>query len=117
MDYINAHGTSTKFNDRDETAALHAVFGDHAPKLAISSTKSMIGHTMGAAGAIETGVTALTLKHGIITPTTNYEQPDPECDLDYVPNQARKANVRVAVSESMGFGGHNAVLVLRRYEG
>ena len=117
VDYINAHGTSTKFNDRDETAALHAVFGDHAPKLAISSTKSMIGHTMGAAGAIETGVTALTLKHGIITPTTNYEQPDPECDLDYVPNQARKANVRVAVSESMGFGGHNAVLVLRRYEG
>ncbi|HEY7834820.1 MAG TPA: beta-ketoacyl-ACP synthase II [Ktedonobacterales bacterium] len=117
VDYVNAHGTSTKFNDRDETAALHAVFGDHARKLAVSSTKSMIGHTMGAAGAIETGVTALTLKHGIITPTTNYEHPDPECDLDYVPNQARKAEVRVAVSESMGFGGHNAVLVLQRYDG
>lgn len=117
VDYINAHGTSTKFNDRDETKALHSVFGDHARKLAVSSTKSMIGHTMGAAGAIETGVTALTLKHGIITPTMNYEHPDPECDLDYVPNQARKAGVRVAVSESMGFGGHNAVLVLQRYDG
>ncbi|GAC1447782.1 MAG: beta-ketoacyl-ACP synthase II [Ktedonobacterales bacterium] len=116
VEYVNAHGTSTKYNDRDETAALHAVFGDHARKLAISSTKSMIGHTMGAAGAIETGVTALTLKHGLITPTINYEHPDPECDLDYVPNQARKAAVRVAVSESMGFGGHNAVLVLRRYD-
>jgi 3-oxoacyl-[acyl-carrier-protein] synthase II len=117
VDYINAHGTSTKFNDRDETAALHTVFGEHARKLAVSSTKSMIGHTMGAAGAIETGVTALTLKHGVITPTINYEHPDPECDLDYVPNVARKSDVRVAVSESMGFGGHNAVLVLRRYDG
>jgi 3-oxoacyl-[acyl-carrier-protein] synthase II len=117
VDYVNAHGTSTKFNDRDETAALHTVFGEHARKLAVSSTKSMIGHTMGAAGAIETGVTALTLKHGVITPTINYEHPDPECDLDYVPNVARKSDVRVAVSESMGFGGHNAVLVLRRYDG
>jgi 3-oxoacyl-[acyl-carrier-protein] synthase II len=115
VDYVNAHGTSTKFNDRDETAALHSVYGEHARKLAISSTKSMIGHTMGAAGAIETAVTALTLKHGLITPTINYEHPDPECDLDYVPNQARQTDVRVAVKESMGFGGHNAVLVLRRY--
>jgi 3-oxoacyl-[acyl-carrier-protein] synthase II len=116
VDYVNAHGTSTRYNDRDETTALHTVFGEHARKLAISSTKSMIGHTLGAAGGIETGVTALTLKHGLITPTINYEQPDPECDLDYVPNQARHAEVRVAVKESMGFGGHNGVLVLRRYE-
>jgi 3-oxoacyl-[acyl-carrier-protein] synthase II len=117
VDYVNAHGTSTKYNDRDETAALHSVFGEHARKLAISSTKSMIGHTMGAAGAIETAVTALTLESGIITPTINYEHPDPECDLDYVPNEARQADVRVAVKESMGFGGHNAVLVLKRYVG
>jgi 3-oxoacyl-[acyl-carrier-protein] synthase II len=117
VDYINAHGTSTKYNDRDETTALHAVFGEHANKLAISSTKSMIGHTMGAAGALETAVTALTLKHGIITPTINYEYPDPECDLDCVPNVSRKADVRVAVTESMGFGGHNAVLVLKRHDG
>jgi 3-oxoacyl-[acyl-carrier-protein] synthase II len=117
VDYINAHGTSTKYNDRDETSALHSVFGDHAHKLAISSTKSMLGHTMGAAGALETAVTALTLKHGVITPTINYEHPDPECDLDCVPNAARKADVRIAVKESMGFGGHNAVLVLRRYDG
>jgi 3-oxoacyl-[acyl-carrier-protein] synthase II len=117
VDYVNAHGTSTKYNDRDETAALHSVFGDHARRLAISSTKSMIGHTMGAAGAIETAVTALTLQRGIITPTANYEHPDPECDLDYVPNEPRKADVRVAVKESMGFGGHNAVLVLKRYDG
>jgi 3-oxoacyl-[acyl-carrier-protein] synthase II len=117
VDYVNAHGTSTKFNDRDETSALHSVFGDHARQLAISSTKSMIGHTMGAAGALETGVTALTLKHGIITPTINYQTPDPECDLDCVPNTARKADVHVAVKESMGFGGHNAVLVLKRYDG
>ena len=116
VDYVNAHGTSTKYNDRDETSALHTVFGDHAHKLAISATKSMIGHTMGAAGALETAITALTLKHGIITPTINYEHPDPECDLDCVPNVARKADVRVAVKESMGFGGHNAVLVLRRYD-
>jgi 3-oxoacyl-[acyl-carrier-protein] synthase II len=117
VDYVNAHGTSTKFNDRDETTALHTVFGEHAPRLAISATKSMIGHTMGAAGGIETAVTALTLKHGVITPTINYEVPDPECDLDYVPNEARRADVRVAMKESMGFGGHNAVLVLRRYDG
>jgi 3-oxoacyl-[acyl-carrier-protein] synthase II len=116
VDYVNAHGTSTRYNDRDETTALKSVYGDHARKLAISSTKSMIGHTLGAAGGIETAVTALTLKHGIMTPTINYEHPDPECDLDYIPNQARRGEVRVAVKESMGFGGHNAVLVLRRYE-
>jgi 3-oxoacyl-[acyl-carrier-protein] synthase II len=116
VDYVNAHGTSTKYNDRDETSALHTVFGDHAHKLAISATKSMIGHTMGAAGALETAITALTLKHGIITPTINYEHPDPECDLDCVPNEARRAHVRIAIKESMGFGGHNAVLVLKRYD-
>ena len=117
VDYINAHGTSTKYNDREETAALHSVFGEHASKLAVSSTKSMIGHTLGAAGALETGITALSLKHGVLTPTINYEYPDPECDLDYVPNQARKADIRIAVNESMGFGGHNAVLVLKRFDG
>ncbi len=117
VQYVNAHGTSTVYNDRNETAALKTIFGDHARKLAISSTKSMIGHTLGAAGAIEGGTTALTIFDGIITPTINYEHPDPECDLDYVPNQARKAHVDVAISNSMGFGGHNAVLVLRRYNG
>jgi 3-oxoacyl-[acyl-carrier-protein] synthase II len=117
VDYINAHGTSTKPNDREETAALHTVFGEHAHKLAISSTKSMIGHTLGAAGALETGITALSLKHGVLTPTINYEYPDAECDLDYVPNQARKADIRIAVNESMGFGGHNAVVVLKRFDG
>jgi 3-oxoacyl-[acyl-carrier-protein] synthase II len=117
VDYVNAHGTSTKPNDREETTALHSVYGEHARKLAVSSTKSMIGHTMGAAGALETCVTALSLKHGILTPTINYERPDPECDLDYVPNQARKADIRIAVNESMGFGGHNAVLVLKRWGG
>ena len=117
VDYINAHGTSTKYNDREETTALHTVFGDHARKLAISSTKSMIGHTLGAAGALETAVTALSLQQGILTPTINYEHPDPECDLDYVPNEARKADIHIAVNESMGFGGHNAVLVLKRYDG
>jgi 3-oxoacyl-[acyl-carrier-protein] synthase II len=117
VDYVNAHGTSTKYNDREETTALHTVFGEHARKLAVSSTKSMIGHTLGAAGALETGITALSLQHGILTPTINYEHPDPECDLDYVPNDARKANIRIAVNESMGFGGHNAVLVLKRWDG
>jgi 3-oxoacyl-[acyl-carrier-protein] synthase II len=115
--YINAHGTSTVYNDRNESAAIKTVFGDSAKKVAISSTKSMIGHTLGAAGGIEAGVTALTIYHGLITPTVNLTHPDPECDLDYVPNTAREARVNVALSNSMGFGGHNAVVALRRYTG
>jgi 3-oxoacyl-[acyl-carrier-protein] synthase II len=114
VDYINAHGTSTKFNDRDETRAIKTVFGDHARKVAISSTKSMVGHMMGAAGGVEIAITALSLRDGILPPTINYETPDPECDLDYVPNQARHQPISVAISDSMGFGGHNAVVVLGR---
>jgi 3-oxoacyl-[acyl-carrier-protein] synthase II len=116
VDYVNAHGTATLYNDRNETAALKTVFGDHAHKLAVSSTKSMIGHTLGAAGGIEAGVTALTLHTGTITPTINLTHPDPDCDLDYVPNEARTTHPKIAISNSMGFGGHNAVLVMRRYE-
>jgi 3-oxoacyl-[acyl-carrier-protein] synthase II len=117
VDYINAHGTATVYNDRNETAAIKSVFGDHARKLAISSTKSMIGHTLGAAGGIEAGVSVLTIQHGVITPTINLTHPDPTCDLDYVPNTAREARINVAISNSMGFGGHNAVLAFRRYAG
>jgi 3-oxoacyl-[acyl-carrier-protein] synthase II len=112
VDYINAHGTSTLYNDRDETAAIKSVFGAHAYKLAISSTKSMTGHLMGAAGGVEIAVTALALHDGILPPTINYEHPDPDCDLDYVPNKARRADIKIALSNSMGFGGHNAVVVL-----
>lgn len=117
VQYINAHGTATYLNDLHETQGIKTVFGDHAKKLAVSSTKSMIGHTLGAAGGLEAGVTALTLYHGVITPTINYTTPDPELDLDYVPNEARESKVDAAVSNSMGFGGHNAVLVMRRYVG
>jgi 3-oxoacyl-[acyl-carrier-protein] synthase II len=117
VDYINAHGTATKFNDASETAAIKACFGEHAYRMAISSTKSMIGHTFGAAGAVEAAVSVLTIANGIITPTINLDHPDPECDLDYVPHTARKADVRVALSNSMGFGGHNATLLFKRYEG
>ena len=113
--YINAHGTSTDENDRNETAAIKTVFGSHAYSLAISSTKSMIGHTLGAAGGIEAGVSVLSLYHSILTPTINLTHPDPECDLDYIPLTAREQKVDVAISNSMGFGGHNAVLVFRRY--
>lgn len=116
VDYINAHGTSTPPNDRNETAAVHAVFGDYAPHVPISSTKSMTGHLMGAAGGIELAFTALALEHGILPPTINYRTPDPDCDLDYVPNEARHTPIKVALSESMGFGGHNAVVALRRIE-
>lgn len=112
--YINAHGTSTLYNDREETAAIKAVFGNHAYKLAVSSTKSMTGHMIGAAGGAEAIFTALALRDGMLPPTINYETPDPECDLDYVPNQARAASVEYAISNSMGFGGHNAVLALKR---
>lgn len=114
--YINAHGTSTYFNDRGETAAVKSVFGDHAYKLAMSSTKSMTGHLVGAAGAIEAIFTTLALHHGELPPTINYEFPDPECDLDYVPNKPRKVDLEYAMSNSMGFGGHNAVLAIKRAE-
>jgi 3-oxoacyl-[acyl-carrier-protein] synthase II len=116
VDYINAHGTSTQPNDRIETMAIKRLFGHHARKLAISSTKSMIGHLLGAAGAVEAGITSLVVERGIIPPTINYETPDPDCDLDYVPNQMRKANVRYALSNSFGFGGTNAALLFKRYE-
>ncbi len=116
VDYINAHGTSTPINDPIETKAIKAVFGEHARKLAISSTKSMTGHLLGGAGGVEAIFTILTLSRGVIPPTINYETPDPECDLDYVPNQARKADVRVALTNSFGFGGTNAVLVFKKFE-
>jgi 3-oxoacyl-[acyl-carrier-protein] synthase II len=116
VDYINAHGTSTYYNDIYETLAIKSVFKEHARKLAISSTKSMTGHLLGGAGGVEAIFTILTLCHGIIPPTINYETPDPECDLDYVPNEARKADVRVAISNSFGFGGTNAVLAFRKFE-
>ncbi|MCK4412123.1 MAG: beta-ketoacyl-ACP synthase II [Candidatus Eisenbacteria sp.] len=113
VDYLNAHGTSTPLNDKGETAAIRRVFGAAADRLPVSSTKSMTGHLLGAAGAIEMIVCALTIKHGVIAPTINYEVPDPECDLDYVPNQARVKQVRVALSNSLGFGGHNVSLVVK----
>jgi 3-oxoacyl-[acyl-carrier-protein] synthase II len=117
VDYINAHGTSTPPNDRIETKAIKRLFGDHARKVAISSTKSMIGHLLGAAGAVEAGISCLVVERGIIPPTINYEIPDPDCDLDYVPNKARKADVRYALSNSFGFGGTNASLLFKKYEG
>jgi 3-oxoacyl-[acyl-carrier-protein] synthase II len=117
VQYINAHGTSTQLNDKIETAAVKAVFGEHARRLAISSTKSMTGHLLGAAGGIEAGITALALKHQILPPTINQENPDPACDLDYVPNVARPAEVVYALSNSFGFGGTNAALLFRRFDG
>lgn len=114
--YINAHGTSTPYNDLFETMAVKSVFGEHAYKLGMSSTKSMTGHLLGAAGGIEAIFTALSLKEGIMPPTMNYETPDEECDLDYVPNRARKADFSYAMSNSLGFGGHNASLVFKKYE-
>jgi len=116
VDYINPHGTSTPINDRYETMAIRAVFGEHADKLAVSSTKSMTGHAMGAAGAIEGFVCAKVIETGCIPPTINYRHPDPELTLDYVPNEARAADVRVALSNSMGLGGHNSSVILRRFE-
>jgi 3-oxoacyl-[acyl-carrier-protein] synthase II len=115
--YVNAHGTSTVLNDKLETMAVKKVFGPHAGKLAVSSNKSMLGHLQGAAGAVELISTAMTVKEGVIPPTINYENPDPECDLDYVPNVTRDCGVAVAISNSFGFGGHNVTLVVRRFTG
>ncbi len=117
VQYINAHGTSTPPNDRTETSAIHTVFGDHAGKLAVSSTKSMIGHLLGAAGAVELAVTALSIRDQVVHPTINLENRDPECDLDYVPNEARRAKIVYALSNSFGFGGTNACILLKRFEG
>ncbi len=114
--YINAHGTSTPLNDKNETAAIKTLFGEHAYKLAVSSTKSMTGHLLGAAGAVESIISLLALRDGILPPTINYENPDPECDLDYVPNKARKADIKYSLSNSLGFGGHNASLLFKKYE-
>jgi 3-oxoacyl-[acyl-carrier-protein] synthase II len=117
LGYINAHGTSTKYNDAGETKVIKAVFGDHARKLAISSTKSMTGHTLGAAGGIEAIASILALRDGVLPATINYANPDPDCDLDYVPNTARQAQVEYALSNNLGFGGHNASLIFKRFTG
>ena len=117
VDYINAHGTSTPYNDRLETLAIHNCFGDHAGRLAISSTKSMTGHLLGGAGGLEAGITALAVHHQVAPPTINLDDPDPECDLDYVPHQSRQMPIQYALSNSFGFGGTNAALLFKRFEG
>jgi len=117
VDYVNVHGTSTPRGDVVETIAAKAVFGEHARKLALSSTKSMTGHLLGAAGGLEAGITALAIRDQVLPPTINLENPDPECDLDCVPNQARPAEVRYALSNSFGFGGTNGALLFRRFDG
>ncbi len=116
VDYINAHGTSTPYNDKLETLAIKRVFGEHATKVAISSTKSMTGHLLGAAGGLEAGITALAIKHQLVPPTINYQTPDPDCDLDYVPNTARPMAIRYALSNSFGFGGTNGALLFKKFE-
>lgn len=115
IDYINAHGTSTLLNDKSETAAIKTVFGERAYHVPISSTKSMTGHLLGAAGALEAVIAVKTIQDSILPPTINYETPDPDCDLDYIPNSSRSANVRHVMSNSFGFGGHNATIILSRY--
>lgn len=115
--YINAHGTSTPLNDPGETGVIKKVFGDHAYKLSVSSTKSMTGHLLGAAGAIEAIICAMALKEGFLPPTVNYKTPDPECDLDYVPNTGRKSDIKYALSNALGFGGHNAAIIIKKFEG
>jgi 3-oxoacyl-[acyl-carrier-protein] synthase II len=117
LDYINAHGTSTQMNDLSETQGMKAVFKEHAKDVAISSTKSMTGHLLGAAGGVESVFSVLALKNGVIPPTINYETPDPECDLDYVPNQARERKIKTVMSNSFGFGGTNATLIFKKFEG
>jgi nodulation protein E len=114
VDYVNAHGTGTRLNDKTECAALRKVFGDHAKTMPISSTKSMIGHCLNAGGGAELAVTALALQHGVLPPTAGFRQPDPDCAIDCVPNEARRADIRVAMSNSFAFGGLNAVLLLKR---
>ena len=116
IDYINAHGTSTPYNDKFETMAIKEVFGEHANQLAISSTKSMTGHLLGAAGGVEAIFSVLAIKDSVIPPTINLETPDEECDLDYVANEARSKEVQVALSNSLGFGGHNATIIFKKYE-
>ena len=116
MDYLNAHGTSTPLNDRQETKAIKLALGEDAFRILISSTKSMTGHLLGSGGALEAAFCVMTLQRGVVPPTINLAEPDPECDLDYTPNLARKAKVNVAMSNSFGFGGHNSVLVLANPE-
>ncbi|MBI5416055.1 MAG: beta-ketoacyl-[acyl-carrier-protein] synthase II, partial [Candidatus Omnitrophica bacterium] len=116
ISYINAHGTSTELNDKVETLAVKKVFAEYARKVPMSSTKSMTGHLLGAAGGVEFAASVLAIRDGIIPPTINYETPDPACDLDYVPNTARRARVDVAMSNSLGFGGHNASVVVKRFQ-
>lgn len=117
VDYVNAHGTSTPLNDMSETKAMKTVFKDHAKKLAVSSTKSMTGHLLGAAGGVEAVYSLLAIKHGVIPPTVNYENPDPECDLDYVPNVPRESKIKTVMSNSFGFGGTNATLIFKKFTG
>jgi 3-oxoacyl-(acyl-carrier-protein) synthase len=116
IDVINAHGTSTPPNDRNETAAIKTVFGEHAQKLNVHSIKSMVGHLLGAAGAIESIAAVLTIKYGIVPPTINYEEKDPDCDLNYTPNTAVKRDVRAVLSDNSGFGGHNTATIFKRFE-
>ena len=117
LDYINAHGTSTSANDRAESQAMRRAFGSHADKLWVSSTKSMTGHMLGAAGGVEAIFSVQALQNGVVPPTINYENPDPDCDLDYVPNIARERAIKTVMSNSFGFGGTNATLVFRKFEG
>jgi 3-oxoacyl-[acyl-carrier-protein] synthase II len=115
IDYINAHGTSTELGDRIETLAIKRCFGEHARKVAVSSTKSMTGHLLGGAGGLEAGITVMAIRDQVAPPTVNYETPDPECDLDYVPNHARPMHIELALSNSFGFGGTNGALIFKRY--